>query len=88
MKDYFVIRVATHFFPKFFQVFLISSRFLKVHIFVSIFSLKLSLKLETVLTSIKTLKRWCRATLNMFLVKKVFDVTKKIYLYGRFFVSI
>ena len=47
-----------------FSKFILS--FLKVLIFGSIFSLKLSLRLETVLNSIKTLKRYCKATLNMF----------------------
>ena len=42
-------RVASHFF----KVFLISYRFLKVHFFGSIFSLKLSLRLKTMLNSIK-----------------------------------
>ena len=45
--------------PNFFQVF-------KVCNFWSILSLKLSLRLKTVLNSIKTLKRYCKATLNLF----------------------
>ena len=53
------------FFQKIFQVFQISFRFLKVQIFGSIFSLKLILKLKTMLNSIKTLKRYCKATLNV-----------------------
>ena len=53
----------------------ISSRFLKVHIFWSIFSLKSSLRLKTVLSSMKTLKRYCKATLN---VKKKSLMIKKI----------
>ena len=50
----------------FYQAFLISSGFLKVHVFGSIFSLKLSLRLKTVFNSITALKRYCNATLNMF----------------------
>ena len=58
-------RVATQFFKKFF-------RFLKIRIFGSIFS---SLKLKTVLNSINTLKRYCKATLNMFFYKqKIFPI--------------
>ena len=62
------------FFQVFFQVFQISSRFLKVHIFWSIFSLKLSLMLKTELYSIKTSKRSCKITLilNVFFNKKNF----------------
>ena len=60
-------RVATHFFKKFFQVF-------KIRIFWSIFS---SLRLKTVLDSIKTLKRYCKATLICFLIKIIFDDDKK-----------
>ena len=48
-----------------------------LHIFGSIFSLKLSLK--TVFNSIKTLKRYCKVTLNMF-EKKTFDDNKKNYI--------
>ena len=71
MQNFFVktnynkYRVTTRFL-KFFQVFQISSRFLKVHIFGSIFRLKVSLNLKTVLNSIKPLKRYCKATLNSF----------------------
>ena len=36
----------------------------------SIFSLELSLRFKTVLDGIKTLKRFCKATLYMFFVKK------------------
>ena len=45
-------KVATHFFQISFQVLQIFSRFLKVLIFGSIFSLKLSLRLKTMLNSI------------------------------------
>ena len=38
---------------------------------------------ETVLNSIKTLKRHCKVTLNVF--KKVFDDDIEYYLYGSFF---
>ena len=61
------MEVATRFLKFFFQVFQISSRFVKVHIFGSIFSLKLSLCLKTMLNSIKTLKIYCKATLNVFI---------------------
>ena len=54
-----------------------SSGFLKVHIFGYIFSLKLSLRLRTVLNSIKTLKKYCKATLNVFLNIKKFKDDKK-----------
>ena len=57
-------------FSKFFKVFQISSTVLKVKTFGSIFSLKLSLRYETVLNSIKTLKRYCKATSNVFFIKK------------------
>ena len=39
------------------------------------------------LNSIKTMKRYCKATLNMFFNKKNFDDHKKPYLYDIFFVS-
>ena len=39
------------------------------------------------LNSIKTLKRYCKATLNMFFNKKIFDDDKSFYLYDRFFES-
>ena len=40
------------------------------------------------LNSIKLLKRYCKAILNVFLYQKKFDDDKKkIYLYDRFFVS-
>ena len=61
------------FFQIFFQVFQISSRFLKVHIFGSIFSLKLISIKETVLNRIKALKRYFKVTLNVFFHKKIFD---------------
>ena len=38
------------------------------------------------LNSIKTLKRYCKATLNLFFKKKKFDDEKKIYLHDNFFV--
>ena len=60
---------------------------LKVHIFGSIFSLKLSLRKKTVLNSIKTLKRYCKATSNVFFNKLFFGDDKQIFPYGRFFVS-
>ena len=44
-------------FSKVIPYFQISFRFLKVHIFESIFSLKLSFRLKTMLNSIKALKR-------------------------------
>ena len=50
--------------PNFFQVF-------KVCNFWSILSLKLSLRLKTVLNSIKTLKRYCIVTLNVFFNIKI-----------------
>ena len=68
-------------------VFKISSRFFKVHIFGSIFSLKLSLRYKTMLNSIKTLKRYSKAILNVFFNKTKFDDDKELYLYGTFFVS-
>ena len=39
------------------------------------------------LNSIKILKRYCKATLNVFLIKKTFVDDKKNYLYDRFFES-
>ena len=70
-------RVANHFFkiflgfPNLFQV-------LEIHIFGSISN---SLKLKTLLKSIKTLKKYCKATLNMFeYIKKILMMTKKKYL--------
>ena len=39
------------------------------------------------LNNIKTLKRYCKATLNMFLIKKIYDDDKIFYLYDRFFES-
>ena len=56
-------------FQKFFQVFQISSGFLKVRFFESIFSFKLNLKSETVLHTIKTLKRYSKITLKVILKK-------------------
>ena len=38
------------------------------------------------LISIKTLKRYCKVILNVF-IKKKFDVDKNLYLYDRFYVS-
>ena len=64
------------FLENFLQVFKISPRFLKVHIFGSIFSLQLSLRLKTVVDSIKTLKSYCKATFNVFLNKNIFDDDK------------
>ena len=51
--------------------------FLKKQIFGSIFSLKLSLMLVTVLKNIQTLISYCIFTLNVFCNKKNFDVDKK-----------
>ena len=62
----------------------ISFRFLKVHIFGSNFSLKLTLRLNSVLNSLKTLKKYCKAASNVFLSKKNND-DNFLYLYGRFF---
>ena len=39
------------------------------------------------LNSKKTLKRYCKVTLNVFFNKKFFDDDKYIYLYDRIFVS-
>ena len=64
-------RVAT----RFFKIF---SRFLKVHILWSILSLKLSLRLKTMLNIIKTLKRYCKTILNVF--KKIDDDKNFIYM--------
>ena len=38
------------------------------------------------LNSINTLKRYCKATLNVFFKKKMFDDDKKFYLQDKFFV--
>ena len=54
---------------------LIFSRFLKVRTFGSTFNLKINLKQETVLNSIKTLKIYGKVTLNVF--KKKIDDDKK-----------
>ena len=51
-------KVAT----RFFQIF---SMFLKVCFFDSIFNLKLSLSLKTMLNSTKTLNGYCKATLDV-----------------------
>ena len=68
-------------FPNFFQVF-------KSTYFRSIFSLKLSLRLKTMLNSLKILKRNFKTTLNVFFKKiKFLMMTKKIYLQNKFFVS-
>ena len=75
-KNVYLNRVA-----KFFYTILF--RFLKVPIFWFIFSLKLSLRLKIVL-KITTLKRYCKATLNVFFYKKFFDDDKHFSLYGRF----
>ena len=64
------------FFQNFFQVFQTSCRFLKIRIFECKFS---SLRLKTVLDSIKTLKKYFKATLNMFFFL-IFNDDKKIYL--------
>ena len=65
-------------FAKFFPSFSNFFKDFKVHIFGSIFSLKFSLRLKTVLARIKTLKRYCKATLNMFFfIKKILMKTKK-----------
>ena len=39
------------------------------------------------LNSIKTLRRYCKVTLNVFFNKKIFDDDKSFYLYDRFFES-
>ena len=57
-------RVATCFFNFF-------SRFSKVHTFESVFSLKLSLRLKTMLNTLKTLNIYCKATSNVFF-KEIF----------------
>ena len=59
-------------FLNFFQVFKISSRFFKVLNFGSIFGLRLNLRLKTMLNSLKTLKRNCKATLKVLFKKKNF----------------
>ena len=41
----------------------------------------------TVLNCIKTLKRYCKLTLNVFLIKKLLVMTENSYLYERYFVS-
>ena len=51
-------------------------RYLKVHNFGSIFSLKLSLRLKTMLNSIKTLKINYKDTLSMFKKKSFLMITK------------
>ena len=69
------------------RFFKISSRLLKEHIFGSIISLKFSLMYKTVLNSIKTLKRYCKANLNMFFkLKKILMMTKKKLSFDRLFV--
>ena len=73
----FILQGCQVFFEKFLPGFLIFSRFLKVHTLGSIFSLKLNLRLKTVLNSIKILKRYCKATLYVFLNKKISMITKK-----------
>ena len=39
------------------------------------------------LTSIKTFKRYCKATLNVLFKKKKFDDDKNFYRHDKFFVS-
>ena len=57
---------------------LVFSRFLKLRFFKSIFSLKLSLRLKHKIKSIKSSKRYCKATLNVF--KKIDDEKNVIYM--------
>ena len=47
----------------------------------------LSLRFKTMVNSIKTLKRYCKATLNVFFKKKKIDDDKKFNLNDKFFVS-
>ena len=42
---------------------------------------------KTMLNSLKTLKKYCKATLNVFFKKKIFDYNKKVYLKDKFSVS-
>ena len=58
------------------------SRFLKVFIFGFIFSLKISLRLKTMITSIKTLKKYCKGTFNVFKKKKKIDDDNKFLTIG------
>ena len=71
-----VHRIANRFFKKFFLGFPNFFQILKVRIFESIFSLMLSLRLKIVLNRTKTLKRYCKATLNVFFKKKKLIMTK------------
>ena len=67
----FYNRVATRFFQILSRFSKFPPGFKKTH-FGSIFSLKLSLRLKTMLNSIKTLKRYCKVTFNVFFNKKIF----------------
>ena len=78
IQTVFAIQQGCHLvFYNFFQGFLNFFKVLKVHIFRSIFSLKLGLRLKTMLNIIKTLKRYCKATLNVF-KKNLGDDKKKL----------
>ena len=71
----------------FFKIFKISSRFLKLHISGFFFSLKLILIYETLLNFIKTLIRYYKITLNVFLNKDILCLWQK-KIFDRLFVSI
>ena len=74
-------------FGKLFQVLLISDRFLKVQVFFSITSLKVKVRLKTVLNSIKYWKDTVKVVKMCFLKNKILNNTKTVKLYDRFFKS-
>ena len=63
-------------------------RFLKVRIFGPTFNFKLSLSSKTMINSIKTLKSYCKATLNVFLKKNFLMMTKNFIYMIIFFVKL
>ena len=66
------------FLENFLQISKISYRFLNLHDLGSNFSLKLSLRLKTVLNSMRTLNKYLKASLSVFFIKKFLMMTKKI----------
>ena len=56
--------------------------------FLAILSLKLSVRLKTVLSNIIRLKRYWKTILNVFLIKVFSKMTKTFYLYDIFFAYI
>ena len=66
------------FLENFLQIFKILYRFLKLNDLGSNFSLKLNLRLKTVLNSMRTLNKYLKASLSVFFIKQFLMMTKKI----------